>query len=128
MSPTLILSILLTSLFGNDIFVPATKQQKQLIEPDGGGEEGIASNDPEVEISEIILEAGATLVLHDTNIVAISGDITVRSKWRSFNLNSWLTCQFRFLIFQGPGSIFIGAPRGVEGLKIQKQQFVEQNV
>ena len=88
---------MLTSLFGNDIFVPATKQQKQLIEPDGGGEEGIASNDPEVEISEIILEAGATLVLHVTNIVAISGDITVRSKWRSFNLNSWLTCKFRFL-------------------------------
>jgi len=88
----------------------------------------LSSNNPEEEISEIVLEEGSSLVLHVTNIVAISGDVAVRARWRILNLNAWLTGQLRFLIFEGPGSIFVGAPRGIEGCKVTDKQMVEQQI
>lgn len=88
----------------------------------------LSPNDAEMEISEIVLEKDASIVLHVANIVAVSGDVTVLAKWRIFSLNAWLTWQLRFLIFKGPGSIFIGSPRGINGYRVSKKQMVEQQV
>lgn len=87
-----------------------------------------SSNKAEEEISEIVLEDDSAMVLHVSNIVAISGDVTVSAQWRIFNLNAWLTGQLRFLLFKGPGSIYVCSPRGVEGFKVTDKQLVEQQV
>ena len=88
----------------------------------------LSSNDPEEEISEIVLADDVAVVLHVANIVAISGKVSVLARWRILNLNAWLTGQLRFLIFQGPGSIYICAPRGIEGFNVTDRQMVEQQV
>ena len=88
----------------------------------------LSSNAPEEEISAIILENDSAVILHVANIVAIAGDVTVTARWRIWNLNGWLTGQLRFLVFKGPGRIFVGGPRGIEGCKVTDQELVEQPV
>ncbi|MDA7911934.1 AIM24 family protein, partial [bacterium] len=88
----------------------------------------MSPSDSDLEISEIVLEEDAELVVHIQYIVAIKGEIRVRAKWRFFSAHAWLTGQVRFLLFRGCGSIFIVAPRGVAGytLKEQTQNFEQQ--
>ncbi len=89
----------------------------------------LSPSDPDLEIAELSLEEGSSIVLHPHNIVAIKGPITVHVKWRIFSLNAWLTCQIRYLIFSGPGSLYLSAPRGISEIEIgDATQAVEQHL
>lgn len=80
----------------------------------------ISSSDPEQEISEVVLEEDSELVLQPNCLVAIQGPIRVRVAWRLFSLDAWLTAQLRYIIFQGPGSVYLIASRGIEGCQIKR--------
>ena len=78
----------------------------------------LSSSDAEMEISEVVLEEGSQLVLHPHCLIAIQGPVTVRVAWHLLSPSAWLTSQLRYIIFCGPGSIYLIASRGIEGCEI----------
>ena len=76
-----------------------------------------ARADPFAEIARIDLAAGAALVLQPRALVAvvqpIGEMIEIRSRWRLFSLQAWLTLQFRYLVFHGPAGLVVKGGRGV---------------
>lgn len=63
------------------------------------------------------LPIGSSLVLKPHTIVGVLKDadqeIRIQRNWRIFSLHSWLTFQFRYLVFHGPCDIIVQGCRGV---------------
>ena len=83
-----------------------------------GADFGIsARDDPFAEIARIDLPAAAAMVLQPRALAAIvqpvDRPLQVRSRWRIFSLHAWLTLQFRYLVFHGPGTLIVKGGRGV---------------
>ncbi|OBX19841.1 hypothetical protein A9995_04605 [Erythrobacter sp. QSSC1-22B] len=76
-----------------------------------------ARDDPFAEIARIDLPAGGAMVMQPRALAAIiqptGRPMEVRSHWRLFSLHAWLTFQFRYLVFHGPGSLVVKGGRGV---------------
>ena len=72
---------------------------------------------PEMKITLLELSEGATVVLQPRSLVGIRQDrqrpLKVTSHWRLGNVNSWLTLQFRYLVFHGPATLILKGCRGV---------------
>ena len=75
-----------------------------------------STNDPFSEIGVIALPEGSALVLQPRNLVGvvqpIDRPIRIRRRWL-FGLSAWITFQFRYLIFEGPGQLIIQGRRGI---------------
>ena len=76
-----------------------------------------ARDDPFAEIARIDLPATTALVMQPRALAAIVQPTTrpmqIRSRWRLFSLHAWLTFQFRYLVFHGPGTLVVKGGRGV---------------
>lgn len=76
-----------------------------------------ATKDPLGEVGLIELPAGASMVLFPRSLAAVikpqEQEVLVSRCWRLKSLHSWLTLQFRYLIFQGPCKFVVTGCRGV---------------
>lgn len=76
-----------------------------------------AVHDPFAEVTVLTLPEGAACVLHPRALAAfvqqINRPLQVRSHWRIFSVNAWLTMQLRYLVFHGPVRLVIKGGRGV---------------
>jgi hypothetical protein len=76
-----------------------------------------ARDDPFAEIARIDLPDGSALVLQPRALAAIvqpaGRPMPIRSRWRFGTLHAWLTFQFRYLVFHGPGTLVVKGGRGV---------------
>ncbi len=76
-----------------------------------------ATRDGFAELTEITLPVGGACILHPRALVAVvqpqGRPIPIRSHWRLFSLNAWLTLQLRFFSFHGPGRLIVKGGRGV---------------
>lgn len=76
-----------------------------------------AHDDPFAEIARIDLPSKDAMVVHPRALAAliqpVGRPLEVRSHWRLFRLHAWLTFQFRYLVFHGPGSLVVKGGRGV---------------
>lgn len=76
-----------------------------------------ATRDGFAELTQIVLPAGAACVLHPRAVVAVIQPLgqamRIRSHWRLFTLNAWLTMQFRYLSFHGPARLILMGGRGI---------------
>jgi uncharacterized protein (AIM24 family) len=83
-----------------------------------GAESFVVSSktDPFAEIGVLELSDGTALVLQPRNLVGVVQDvgrpIRITRHWR-FGLGAWITFQFRYLIFAGPGRLIVQGCRGV---------------
>jgi hypothetical protein len=72
--------------------------------------------DPLAELAAVDLPAGAQFVLQPRRLVGVVQDrdhpIRITSHWR-FGLGAWITLQFRYLTFAGPGRLILAGCRGV---------------
>ena len=75
-----------------------------------------ARADPFAEIATLALAPGSALVMQPRALAGLvqhpSRPIRITRKWR-FGLHAWLTFQFRYLIFHGPGTLIVKGGRGV---------------
>lgn len=75
------------------------------------------SADAHSELAIITLREGASLVLRPSFLAAVTVGVgrrlAVRRHWQFFRWQAWITLQFRFLEFQGPGRLIVAASRGV---------------
>lgn len=76
-----------------------------------------STNDPLMEVAAIQIRAGSALVVQPRALVGVvqmrGSGIEITSHWRIGHLHSWLTLQFRYLAFHGPGRLIIKGCRGV---------------
>lgn len=75
-----------------------------------------SKTDPFAEVGVLELPEGASLVLQPRNLVGVvqnvSRPIWITRHWR-FGLGAWITFQFRYLVFEGPGRLIVQGCRGV---------------
>jgi uncharacterized protein (AIM24 family) len=83
-----------------------------------GAESFVVSSktDPFAEVGVLELPEGASLVLQPRNLVGVvqkvGRPIWIARHWR-FGLGAWITFQFRYLVFEGPGRLIVQGCRGV---------------
>jgi hypothetical protein len=72
--------------------------------------------DPLAEVAAVDVPAGAQFVLQPRRLVGVVQDrdrpMRITSHWR-FGLGAWITLQFRYLAFAGPGRLLLAGCRGV---------------
>lgn len=74
--------------------------------------------DAQVELAELTLPAGASLVLRPSFLAGFGAPAAqrgprLRRHWRLFTLQSWATGRFRYFEFVGPARLLLAGSRGV---------------
>ena len=76
-----------------------------------------STNDPLMEVAAIQIQVGSALVVQPRALVGVvqmrASGMEITSHWRIGHLHSWLTLQFRYLAFHGPGRLIVKGCRGV---------------
>jgi uncharacterized protein (AIM24 family) len=87
-------------------------------------------NDALSEIGVIALHAGDALVLQPRSLVGVvqrsDHPIRIRRRW-VFSLSAWITLQFRYLVFEGPGKLLVQGCRGVRVEPAGSGRSIDQN-
>ena len=77
-----------------------------------------SQEDPTIEVAVVGLEEGGAVMCHPHAVAAVVHPVEQRVKitshWRLFQLHSWITLQFRYLVFHGPCQIVVRGGRGVK--------------
>lgn len=88
---------LLAGLTGLDRFVSEHEQQVTVGNP----------SDPDSQLLRLDLSEHPGFVVHPAAVVAVLGDLRMTRRWRVAQLHSWLTFQFRYLLFEGTGTLVL---------------------
>lgn len=87
-------------------------------------------NDPLAEVGLVQVQDGGALVLQPRNLVGlvqtIGRPIRIRRRW-VFTLSAWITLQFRYLVFEGPGTLIVQGCRGVRTESAGTGRAIDQN-
>jgi len=87
-------------------------------------------NDALSEIGVIELHAADGLVLQPRSLVGVvqmaGRPIRIRRRW-VFGLSAWITLQFRYLVFEGPGRLLVQGCRGVRMEPAGSGRSIDQN-
>jgi uncharacterized protein (AIM24 family) len=88
-----------------------------------------STTDPFSEVGVISLAEGTALVLQPRNLIgivqAIDRPIRIRRRWL-FGLSAWITFQFRYLIFEGPGKLILQGRRGIRVEQAGRGRSIDQ--
>jgi len=78
-----------------------------------------AATDPLEEIGAVTLDEGDALVIQPRYLVGVvhqtGSPLRMRSEWKG-GWHAWLTLQFRYLVFEGPGTLIV---RGCRGTRVE---------
>ena len=87
-------------------------------------------NDALAEVGVVALRAGDALVLQPRSLVGVvqraDSPIRIRRRW-VFGLSAWITLQFRYLVFEGPGKLLVQGCRGVRVEPAGSGRSIDQN-
>lgn len=76
-----------------------------------------ATHDSFDKVALISLPHGAGFVLRPRNLIGVlqpsEHPVRIDRVWKAGHLAAWLTLQFRFLVFEGPGTLLVKGARGV---------------
>jgi uncharacterized protein (AIM24 family) len=88
-----------------------------------------STTDPFSEVGVISLAEGTALVLQPRNLIrivqTIDRPIRIRRRWL-FGLSAWITFQFRYLIFEGPGKLILQGRRGIRVEHARRGRSIDQ--
>lgn len=77
----------------------------------------VAASEDHAEVALVSIPAGGAVVLQPRALVGIlkrrSDTIRIKRPWRLGFLTSWITCQFRYVVFHGPCALIVQGTRGV---------------
>ena len=89
-----------------------------------------SKTDPFSEVGLIALADGAAFTLQPRNLVGllqrIDKPIRIESRWRLLSLSAWITLQFRYLVFHGPGTLIVQGCRGVRTEAASRGRSIDQ--
>ncbi len=98
----------------------------------GAGETHAISSkrDPLAEVGILDLPPNARFVLQPRYLVGVVQEvcrpIRISSRW-NFGLSAWITLQFRYLLFHGPGRLVVAGCRGVRQEAAGSGRSIDQN-
>lgn len=76
-----------------------------------------AANDGHAEVALVGIPTGGAVVLQPRALVGVlkrrSDTLRIDRLWRLRFLTSWITCQFRYVVFHGPCTLIVQGTRGV---------------
>lgn len=79
--------------------------------------------DPAMELSDIELPEGSSLVLRPSYLAGVVKGVDERLRierhWRFFSVHAWVTLQFRYFEFHGPCRLIVCGKRGVRAEQMQ---------
>jgi uncharacterized protein (AIM24 family) len=99
---------------------------------DGAGGRFVVSskNDPLAEVGAIVLAPGEALVLRPRSLVGVvqlvDRPVRLSRRWM-FGLSALVTFQFRYLVFDGPGTLLVQGCRGVRLEPAGTGRSIDQN-
>jgi len=89
-----------------------------------------ATKDPLMEVGILALDDGAAFVCQPRSLAGVIHDrqspVRISRHWRLGMLQSWLTLQFRFLVFHGPCRLVIKGCRGIVAEQVGTGRLVNQ--
>jgi hypothetical protein len=89
-----------------------------------------SKTDPFSEVGVIALAPGTAFTLQPRNLVGVlqrlDTPVQIRSRWRILSLSAWITLQFRYLVFQGPGTLVVQGCRGVRTEPASRGRSIDQ--
>lgn len=77
--------------------------------------------DSHVRIAALKLDDHPGIVLRPTHIVAISGDIKLKTKWELFSIHSWICGTLRQIVFSGTGTLYLSGHGDLKGSDAKKR-------
>ena len=80
--------------------------------PEDSGKISLISRHPDFYLVKLSLRDCPGIVLKPQHIIAISGDIDLRTKWQFFSIHNWMRLVFRHIIFCGSGDIYVALHGG----------------
>lgn len=82
--------------------------------------------DPHIEMAQITVPAGASLILRPSFLAGVlqRGDdrLVIRRHWRIFRWQAWISGQFRFFEFIGPCRLIVSGSRGVRAERLADRE------
>jgi predicted nucleic acid-binding Zn-ribbon protein len=85
-------------------------------------------DDPHMHIFRLDLADHPGFILRPDRVVAISGNLRIRTKWNFINLHSWVCGSFRKILFCGTGTLYIRGYGGVNAIDCSNSpRNVEEN-
>ena len=90
-----------------------------------------SQEEAEVELAVLDIPDDGSVILRPRYLVGFCGredrPPRIRTHWKLFSLHSWLTLQFRYFEFEGPGQLAVWALRGVRAEIMTKRDIEQQN-
>lgn len=81
----------------------------------------LSSDISDMRIVEVCLTEHPGFVVHPTHLVGVSGNIQIKTRWLIGYLHSWLTGQFRYIIFYGTGCLYLEGRGGINIVELKQE-------
>ena len=95
--------------------------------PDKCGQVTLTSaTDPNAYLVAVELKDHPGLVLRPDHVVALVGDLRLRTQWSLRSLHSWVAGRVRHIIFYGTGTLYVAGHAGVQGVVHEQPVVVEE--
>ena len=83
------------------------------------------ARDSHVKIAALNLDDHPGIVLRPTHIIAISGDIKLKTKWEIFSIHSWICGTLRQIVFSGTGTLYLSGHGDLQGRNCEAKRRFE---
>jgi hypothetical protein len=80
-----------------------------------------SAEDPDTFVCEIQLKNHPGFVVYPSQVIAITGNLRLRTEWTLMNLHSWIAGRLRHIIFSGTGRIYVKGTGGLEAICLHDQ-------
>lgn len=77
-----------------------------------------SAENPDTFLCEVRIENHPGIAVYPSQVVAISGNMKLNTRWTLLNLHSWVAGRLRYIIFSGTGSLYIKGMAGVDPVPI----------
>ena len=80
-----------------------------------------SAEDPDTYLCEVRLEQHPGLVVYPSQVIALSGNLRLTTKWVWLNLHSWISGRLRYIVFSGTGRVFLRGTGGIHAFETNGQ-------
>lgn len=80
-----------------------------------------SGENPDTYICEVQLEDHPGVVVYPSQVIAMTGNLQLKTRWNLLNLHSWIAGRLRYILFSGTGRLFLQGMGGVDAVRLNGQ-------
>jgi uncharacterized protein (AIM24 family) len=77
-----------------------------------------SGHNPDTYLCEVEIENHPGIVVYPAQVIAITGNVRVKTKWCITNPHAWIAGRLRHIIFYGTGKLFVRGTGGIDPVQI----------